>query len=232
MLEEALKRGDASGSGQLSKDVGWRRWSAREVQQRELKIEEERPRSLDYGALLSKSTSSLPSNGNSTQSASPTHQPSSSSTSPSTTPLTSPSIIPVSPTPIPESRFFRGFRFTGGTVSGTSTPTGRSQSPAKPGPQGNVNGAGSTTHTSTLTSPSLPSLVPKKLEADKEKDHECEREKERQKEREKRIEELSKELENEKKARMKASNEKATLEAEIESLSQALFEEVRPFVLF
>ena len=45
------------------------------------------------------------------------------------------------------------------------------------------------------------------------------------------MEELGKELEKEREARKKASDEKAALEAEIESLSQALFEEVYIFSL-
>lgn len=74
-----------------------------------------------------------------------------------------------------------------------------------------------------MNSPSLPSLVPDKA---KEKDEaEAAREKEKE-EREKKLEELTKELEKEKAERIKASDEKAALEDEVESLSQALFEEV------
>ena len=80
-----------------------------------------------------------------------------------------------------------------------------------------------------LNSPSLPSLLSRESDADKEREKEKEREKalEAEREQEKRMEELGKELEKEREAKVKASNEKAALEAEIESLSQALFEEVR-----
>ena len=61
---------------------------------------------------------------------------------------------------------------------------------------------------SHLTSASLPSLVPP---PDKEKE----------------IEELQRQLEMERKAHKDATDAKTALEAEIESLSQALFEEVR-----
>lgn len=43
MLEEALKRDTPSNA----KDVGWRRWSAREAQNMQ-RVSEERPRSFDY----------------------------------------------------------------------------------------------------------------------------------------------------------------------------------------
>jgi hypothetical protein len=81
-----------------------------------------------------------------------------------------------------------------------------------------------------LNSSSLPSLLSKDSDVDKEREKEKEKEQEKareaEKEREKRLEELAKELEKEKEARVKALSEKAALEAEIESLSQALFEEV------
>jgi hypothetical protein len=87
-----------------------------------------------------------------------------------------------------------------------------------------------------LNSSSLPSLLSKDSDADKEREKEKEKEhekreareaeREKEREREKRLEELAKELEKEKEAKVKANSEKAALEAEIESLSQALFEEV------
>ncbi|KAH7911022.1 hypothetical protein BJ138DRAFT_37374 [Hygrophoropsis aurantiaca] len=97
MLEEALKR---EGSG--AKDVGWRRWSAREVQHMERTSEEDRPRSLDYGALNEQGVPSQPSSA----AANDTKPPLPNALSPS---------VPLS---APEGRFFR-FRFN----SGSRTPT-------------------------------------------------------------------------------------------------------------
>lgn len=102
-----------------------------------------------------------------------------------------------SPVPSSDSRFFR-FRF-GSAASATTTSF-----PSSPRVSGNVspvvNG-----HPAHLTSASLPSLVPQ---------------------REKELEELNAELERERKALKEATAAKEALEAELESLSQALFEEV------
>lgn len=198
MLEEALKR---SGSG--AQDVGWKRWSAKEG----IRIEEERPKSasLDESARSNASASavSLPGGGLPSTLPAPIDA---SATAPTTT-VSSP-VTPNPPAP-PESRFFRGFRFASGSGSGSSTPTTRaSRSPTR-------------SFTSPLNSPSLPSLVPDKAT-------EAALEKEKEKEREKKLEDLRKELEKEKGERVKASEDKAALEDEIESLSQALFEEVSP----
>lgn len=58
MLEEALKR-ETPGN---ARDVGWRRWSAREVQNYNAeKTSESRPRSLDYGPLNESGTPTAPS---------------------------------------------------------------------------------------------------------------------------------------------------------------------------
>jgi hypothetical protein len=168
MLEEALKR-DTSGS----KDVGWRRVSARDADHR---FSDDIPRNLDAGyeyrrldaspALLSP-----PVSGRGGMS------------------IFSP---PVSGQ---DSRFFK-FRFN----NGTSSP--RPTTPSAPSPA--VNGF------AHLTSPSLPSF-PSQLNRE--------------------LEELNAELQRERVARKAAIKEKADLEAEIESLSQALFEEVRFFCL-
>lgn len=189
MLEEALKRSD-------TKDVGWKRWSAREG----MRIEEERPKSLDDSARSSgnASTASLPAPP-------PSTSPALDAGAPATVTVSSP-VTPNPPAPsvVSESRFFRGFRF------GSSTPTTHdSRSPTR-------------SFTSPLNSPSLPSLVPDKDSA------EVARENERA-EREKELEELTKALEKEKVERVKATDDKAALEDEIESLSQALFEEVRAY---
>lgn len=165
MLEEALKR-DTSGS----KDVGWRRVSARDADHR---FSDDMPRNVEHGyeyrrldaspALLSPPVSGRGGMG-----------------------IFSP---PVSGQ---DSRFFK-FRFNNGSSPRPTTPN--AASPA-------VNGF---TH---LTSPSLPS-IPSQLNRE--------------------LEELSAELQRERAARKAAIKEKADLEAEIESLSQALFEEVRSF---
>lgn len=59
MLEEALKRETPCNA----RDVGWRRWSAREVQNHNTEKSEERPRSLDYGPLNESGTPTVPSSG-------------------------------------------------------------------------------------------------------------------------------------------------------------------------
>lgn len=159
MLEDALKR---DGPGH-SKDIGWRRWSAKEQKEREMAADSRR-----------QSTESL----GSADLASPT------------------------PSPLPstaEPRFFK-FRF-----GANSTPG--SQSPRMPGAMSPSLSNGPT-HVSHLTSASLPSLVPAR---DKDKE----------------LEDLIALLEQEKKKHNVALTAKQTLEAELESLSQALFEEVR-----
>ncbi|KAN0091311.1 hypothetical protein V8E55_004877 [Tylopilus felleus] len=58
MLEEALNRE----TPYSARDVGWRRWSAREVQNHNAeKKAEDRPRSLDYGPLNESGTPTVPS---------------------------------------------------------------------------------------------------------------------------------------------------------------------------
>lgn len=93
MLEEALRRETPCSA----RDVGWRRWSAREVQNLQGTVED-RPKSLDYGALNEPGRPSMPSSAT-TLSVNGAHQssdiPASSGLQPRT-PLTS-----------QESRFFR-----------------------------------------------------------------------------------------------------------------------------
>lgn len=107
MLEEALKRETPCNA----RDVGWRRWSAREVQNHNTeRTSEERPRSLDYGPLNEAGTPNVPSNTavvlvNGVQPPART-----SSTPQPTTPVTS----------WQDSRFFK-FRFSNGG-SDTGTP--------------------------------------------------------------------------------------------------------------
>ena len=188
MLEEALKRGTPCNA----KDVGWRRWSAREAQNMQRVSEEERPKSIDYGPL---NESGVPSH--------PTNAPAivvngSEPSRPSTpSPATSSATSQINQ----EGRFFR-FRFNSGTVlcahkliPHVHLDTG-SKSAVHPHPQ----------YSSHLTSPSLPTLVAST--------------------REKELLELQEQLERERHARETAAAEKAALEAELESLSQALFEEV------
>lgn len=110
---------------------------------------------------------------------------------------------PQSSTP-QDNRFFK-FRFN------NSAPNPASQSASRPGslsgsPQiGHLGLSQSQQH---LTSPSLPSLSSSRT---------------------KEVEDLEKELEKEKQARKKIADAKTALEEELESLSQALFEEVRSF---
>ncbi|KAF8557665.1 hypothetical protein OG21DRAFT_1482127 [Imleria badia] len=105
MLEEALKRDTPCSA----RDVGWRRWSAREVQNYNAETKsEERPRSLDYGPLNESGAPAVPStaavvlvNG---------AKPPATGAAQPTTPITS-----------QESRFFR-FRFSSGTRSPAVSP--------------------------------------------------------------------------------------------------------------
>lgn len=166
MLEEALKR-DSSGN---AKDVGWRRWSAREVETREQRASEERNAEHSPTASSVDSTIGSP--------VIPTQAQAAAS--------------PVSPAP-QDTRFFR-FRFNG-SGSNPARPATRPATPSGPGPSG----------THHLTSSSMPSLPPN---INKE------------------LEDLNAELVKERAAHKAASDEKVALEAELESLSQALFEEV------
>ena len=97
-----------------------------------------------------------------------------------------------------DNRFFR-FRF--------STPTTTTSRPAtRPGTPGNSPNPATSVHPHHLSSPSMPSLSTA---------------------RSKELEEITAELEKERSARKSISDEKKALEEELESLSQALFEEVR-----
>lgn len=168
MLEDALNR-TIPGS---SKDVGWRRWGAKEQKEREL--EGLSRRSIDSSHSIEVSTPS-------------------------------PNQSPVPGATPSEGRFFK-FRFGSNSATTTSFPSPRL--PVSPR-MGQVQSAtvGGQFQTSHLTSASLPSLVP---------------------ERDREIETLMAELEKEKRAHATASAAKDALEAELESLSQALFEEVSP----
>ncbi|KAF9227176.1 hypothetical protein BS17DRAFT_800266 [Gyrodon lividus] len=109
MLEEALKRETPCSA----RDVGWRRWSAREVQnQNAEKMVEDRPRSLDYGSLNESGMPAVPSsatvvlvNGS----------------EPPAWPLASPTPHPPTPMTSQESRFFK-FRFSSGSKSPAIPP--------------------------------------------------------------------------------------------------------------
>ncbi|KIJ68060.1 hypothetical protein HYDPIDRAFT_165792 [Hydnomerulius pinastri MD-312] len=106
MLEEALKRETPCSA----RDVGWRRWSAREVQNQSVEKvgEEDRPRSLDYGSLNELGTPSVPSSAAATVLVN-------GSKPPAWTPA-SPAPPPATPLTGQESRFFK-FRFNSGSKS-------------------------------------------------------------------------------------------------------------------
>ncbi|CDO75692.1 hypothetical protein BN946_scf184585.g5 [Trametes cinnabarina] len=131
MLEDALRRDPGS-----SRDVGWRRMSARE-QSLKASAEADRRRSTDSLASAELSSSS------------PTFSHPSPAPEPSPMPLRS--ALAPSPAPTSEGRFFR-FRFGNGSTSSASHPS----SPRISGTQSpNLSGA-------HLTSASLPSLVSNK----------------------------------------------------------------------
>ncbi|KAI0364416.1 hypothetical protein BV20DRAFT_859163 [Pilatotrama ljubarskyi] len=131
MLEDALRRDPGS-----SRDVGWRRMSARE-QSLKAEAEAERRRSTDSlaSAELSSSSPTFP------------HP----SPGPEPSPMPPRSATAPSPAPGAENRFFR-FRFGNGSTSSASHPS----SPRISGTQS------PSTNGSHLTSASLPSLVPSK----------------------------------------------------------------------
>ncbi len=175
MLEDALKRDPGH-----SKDVGWRRMSARE-QNLKAEAEAERRRSTD--SLTSTE-----------------YSPTLSQPSPARehSPVVPRSATMPSPAPSTENKFFR-FRF--GNGNGANATSSHPSSPRLSAGQSPVlNG-------SHLTSASLPSLVQPK-DWDKE------------------LEDLKHQLDTERKAHQSACEAKTALEAELESLSQALFEEV------
>ncbi|KAF8069859.1 hypothetical protein FPV67DRAFT_1485088, partial [Lyophyllum atratum] len=135
-----------------------------------------------------------------------THTPTPSGEYTPTTPVGVPGTPTVDP-PTPasttqeSSRFFK-FRFTNSSSSSSPNPGSSSSRPGTPSPSIPSSGLAN-----NLNSASLPALP----EAQKEQ-----------------LEELQRKLETEKKGREAAKKEKEDLEAELESLSQALFEEVRP----
>ncbi|TFK65240.1 hypothetical protein BDN72DRAFT_900852 [Pluteus cervinus] len=132
MLEEALKRGDSGNS----RDLGWRRWSAKEGEQREQKrSSDERPRHSEHSNSVD-SVASAPPTTLSTPGA----------------PTSSPSI-----TPPADTRFFK-FRFA--NSASNSRQGSRPTTPSPILPQGNAIQAG-LQH--GLSSPSQLSLQSEKL---------------------------------------------------------------------
>lgn len=113
---------------------------------------------------------------------------------------------PIPPSPLPsaagEGRFFK-FRFGTASTSGVASP--RLPGNMSPNPNGPV-------QASHLTSASLPSLIPSR---DTEKE----------------LEDMANVLDRERRAHKAAQEAKEQLEAELESLSQALFEEVCVMVM-
>lgn len=107
---------------------------------------------------------------------------------------------PVAPSPLPSAAEGRFFKFRFGNQSTPTAGSPRTSGTVSPSPNGHSTAA-------HLTSASLPSLIPTR-------------------DREKELEELLAQLEKERKAHKAAQAAKEHLEAELESLSQALFEEV------
>lgn len=110
--------------------------------------------------------------------------------------LESPGHSPQPPSAAPTEGRFFKFRFGGSSAPSPFPSSPRSSTPVMNGIQ-----------TSHLASASLPALVPAR---DKDKE----------------LEDMAAELERERKARKASDTAKESLEAELESLSQALFEEV------
>ncbi|OCH89064.1 hypothetical protein OBBRIDRAFT_813328 [Obba rivulosa] len=164
MLEDALRR---DGAGH-ARDIGWRRWSAREQKERE--AEEERRRSVD--SRIDSPNFSLDSRASSPKPQAPAPPPALSQPQPQPQTQASPkprssSTLP-SPTPSSDGRFFR-FRF-GSTSQYPASP----RPPSAAGTQSPlVNG-----HASHLTSASLPSLVPAQEKELEELNAELKRERE------------------------------------------------------
>lgn len=197
MLEDALRRNSSS------KDVGWRR-SARDQSQtpasgRNTPMQQSGRPSLD-DVDARKGSLDFP-----TLNSASVSESGNASTPTVQTPTPTPA-----PPPSADSRFFR-FRFNSGRstptlpsspdlANGSNTGT-RPPSSSNPPPPS----AGTVGH---LTSASLPSLLPDPVQ-------------------EKELADLRKKLEEERKKYEKICGEKKNLEGELESLSQALFEEVR-----
>ena len=178
MLEEALRRDSGS-----AKDVGWRRSSRREPEQREHRSEDN-SRNSDYSYQRAEaSPSAVLSPPVSARSALSLFSAPSSAT------------IPPTPATGQESGFFK-IRFSNGSLTRPGTPN--VLSPA-------VNNYAS------LASPSMPTLP---SHSNKE------------------VEDLTAELQREREAHQKVVQQKVDLESELESLSQALFEEVSQPVPF
>lgn len=178
------------------RDIGWRRLGARAQKERD--AEERRRNSIDSPGPSSPGTMSPPLQSPALNSAPPAQRPTAATTAATTATKAAPSSSPVASTE--NNRFFR-FRF-GGPATASTPQFSRLPTSTSGTQSAGINGAFQSSH---LTSASLPSLVPT---------------------REKELEDLNTELERERKAHKTACAEKAALEAELESLSQALFEEV------
>ena len=131
-----------------------------------------------------------------------------SSTSSASVPPSPPSAqSPPQSSTVQDNRFFK-FRFNNNTPNLALQPASRPGS-LSGSPQ--IGHSGLSQSQQHLTSPSLPSLSSSRT---------------------KEMADLEKELEKEKQARKKIADAKTALEEELESLSQALFEEVRSFLRF
>lgn len=197
MLEDALKR-DGFGKG---KDVGWRRWSEREGERRGRILEvQNAEREREHRPSL-ESAPSTPNMSSAVSNASAATNGNGTASMPGS-PSTGPSAVvgAASPTPSQDGRFFR-FRFG----SASAAPSRAHSPPAPASLTAAAKRVEAERDAAHLTSASLPSLVvaPSKREED-----------------------LNVQLEAERVKHRMVSDEKKALEAEIESLSQALFEEV------
>ena len=211
MLEDALK------SGSLSKDVGWRR-SSRETGSS--------TQAFPSSPVPAAATAATPTSSQSQHQQHPTSIDEGETQgvldSPGSDPDSYRAPSPPAPAPQSDSRFFR-FRFSS---SGRSTPT--QPSPSSPPPRTSRSQRTSHPVGGHLTSASLPSLVaspspPPPLPTTpaalpQVANHE--------------LEELREQLSVEKRKSEKIMREKSELESELENLSQALFEEVRHFLLY
>lgn len=220
MLEEALRRDSADGSS--ARDVGWRRGSG-------IRDNGRGGGGLKEGAAGGRSDS-LParSSFDSGSEAGSPSIPNSNQGGPY-----SPTISNTPPPP-QDSRFFK-FKFSNSNSNSNSSSASNTSSRASTPSNGqhgygqspplNGNGNGHAAH--HLTSSSMPSLPqPNTQEMADLAAERAELEKELRKQREE-MRKREEELERERQARKAVVEEKAALEAEIESLSQALFEEVR-----
>lgn len=210
MLEDALRRE----SGALgARDVGWRRSRTGTAPERPTSRQGQHRTSMQESVVEEPRRSAGSRRGSTASTASGAGSPAVASAP--TSPAARPAVSPVIPAPPASSgldnRRFFGFRFGG---SGAATPnpnangsSSRPQTPPLRKPSDTVRDR--ERDTSHLTSASLPSLV----QAQAPPPNECD-------------EEITAALEAERTKCAKALAAKAELEKELESLSQALFEEV------